>query len=93
MGKFAGPPQQFDGKNHGFRLRFSLKPIQWYITWWFLHCENLDEFLPGSDPRRSLHRHFRRDWQRAAAATCRAGGGVDVRELNGGLAEKNYDLP
>ena len=21
----------FDGKNHGFRLRFSLKPIQWYL--------------------------------------------------------------
>jgi len=24
----------FDGKNHGFRLRFSLKPIQWHHTSW-----------------------------------------------------------
>ena len=24
----------FDGKNHGFRLRFSLKPIQWYSSMW-----------------------------------------------------------
>ena len=23
MGKFTGKPDQFDGKNHGFRLRFS----------------------------------------------------------------------
>jgi len=23
MGKFTGKPNQFDGKNHGFRLRFS----------------------------------------------------------------------
>jgi len=28
MGKFTGKPIKFDGKNHGFRLRFSLKPIQ-----------------------------------------------------------------
>ena len=26
----TGKPDQFDGKNHGFRFRFSLKPIQFY---------------------------------------------------------------
>ena len=26
-GKIYRKPDQFDGKNHGFRLRFSLKPI------------------------------------------------------------------
>ena len=32
MGKFTGKPDQFDGKNHGFRLRFSpTKPIHWII--------------------------------------------------------------
>ena len=25
----TGKPNQFDGKNHGFRLGFSLNPIQW----------------------------------------------------------------
>ena len=25
----TGKPNQFDGKNHGFRFRFSLKPIHW----------------------------------------------------------------
>ena len=28
--KFTGNPDQFDGKNHGFRCRFSLKPIHWH---------------------------------------------------------------
>ena len=35
MGKFTGLSPIFDGKNNGFRLRFSLKPIQWMLRWWW----------------------------------------------------------
>ena len=31
MGKITGKFSEFDGKNHGFRLRFSLKPIQCFL--------------------------------------------------------------
>ena len=34
MGQFKPESPIFDGKNHGFRLRFSLKPIQWIKVWW-----------------------------------------------------------
>ena len=32
--------QRFDGKNHGFRLRFSLKPIQWFTSHHNSWCES-----------------------------------------------------
>ena len=38
----------FDGKNHGFRLKFSLKPIQWYI-----HYRILGEWDSTFDAARS----------------------------------------
>ena len=39
----------FDGKNHGFRLRFSLKPIQWF---WYVESNFFCSFLldPSCDP-------------------------------------------
>ena len=34
---YAGKPIKFDGKNHGFRLRFSLKPTHWsLIKIWYV---------------------------------------------------------
>ena len=36
MGNFTGNPDQFDGKNHGFRLRFSHQnqSIEWLVAMW-----------------------------------------------------------
>ena len=50
MGIFTGKPFLFDGKNHGFRLRFSLKPTHWLIV------SSIHFFpeLPGPDPSAML---------------------------------------
>jgi hypothetical protein len=59
MGKFlTGLSPIFDGKNHGFRLRFSLKPIQWYYH---------NRFLKFSDNSRTALG----EWMRYAAPELR----------------------
>ena len=53
----TGKPVIFDGKHHGFRLRFSLKPIQWNMI--FEHLRRSCFTRPGDVPpaaKRCSHR-------------------------------------